>query len=523
MAFKINKIFFWDIYQKSYKEIVFSNTKVNYIFGENSTGKTALMYIIDYCLGASKCQILKESIQDYVSFFGICLNLGKNKNLLIYRKSPSFQSNDKYRIFIKEMNSNCNDINLNDLVQVSLESLKGILYKLCFKQNITLQTEFGNIQFREIVKFCFQPHYILTNPNEFFYASNNSSISKNKITMLLPILTNIDDAKTLEYMLKHKEVTKSKNEVAVIGKTLKSLQSQINSKYDELFDSLKELDIKKFIPQSLKLLDEFDKQDFTELNYVNLKKFIQKLETKQEEIYLNINLILDEETTDTSKLKNSFLDLKNLQSDLKDLNFLYGKLFETISNNEITYLLNDYRTKYKGLLTIEKSFNKNNSNYSRNKSEEEINFTLENYINFLGTDIKDGRLKFTFKDCKLTYENNNKNNSLSLETVPAVEWTKHHVALILSLHELFMNNTIIQTPNFIIFDSPSLIFQNNKDTTEIERLYMILDIFKKNTNNKIQIIILDNYKLENTDFINNKISLTKEKPLIPKDWKKYET
>ena len=57
------------------------------ITGALRTGKSAIIPIIDYCLGDHKCQIPVNTIRDACSWFGIIVKM-KDKRILLARREP---------------------------------------------------------------------------------------------------------------------------------------------------------------------------------------------------------------------------------------------------------------------------------------------------------------------------------------------------------------------------------------------------------------------------------------------------
>lgn len=64
MKFYIEKIIIWPKKcEFGYRTIEFKSNKINIITGASRTGKSAIIPIIDYCLGADKCTIPVDTIR----------------------------------------------------------------------------------------------------------------------------------------------------------------------------------------------------------------------------------------------------------------------------------------------------------------------------------------------------------------------------------------------------------------------------------------------------------------------------
>lgn len=68
----------------------FEPDKINIITGASRTGKSAIIPIIDYCLGSGKCTIPVDTIRNACAWFGVLFNL-ENEQLLLCRREPGNQ------------------------------------------------------------------------------------------------------------------------------------------------------------------------------------------------------------------------------------------------------------------------------------------------------------------------------------------------------------------------------------------------------------------------------------------------
>lgn len=91
MYFQIRGIILWPR-NKNFKPrtIRFELGKVNVISGASRTGKSAVIPIIDYCLGSNSCSIPVNTIRRYCEWFGIVVATEQGEKLLA-RKEPGNQ------------------------------------------------------------------------------------------------------------------------------------------------------------------------------------------------------------------------------------------------------------------------------------------------------------------------------------------------------------------------------------------------------------------------------------------------
>jgi len=86
MSFQIKKII---LYSKKGETRVLSlkSNSVNIITGASKTGKSALIHIVDYCLGRKKSRI-PGVVHENVSWFGVHL-VRKEEELFVARRNPN--------------------------------------------------------------------------------------------------------------------------------------------------------------------------------------------------------------------------------------------------------------------------------------------------------------------------------------------------------------------------------------------------------------------------------------------------
>lgn len=74
---------------------------VNIISGDSKTGKSALIDVIDYCLGSSECDVAHGIIRDSVSWFGLRLQF-PGSQVFIARENPPVNVATSTRAFFRE-------------------------------------------------------------------------------------------------------------------------------------------------------------------------------------------------------------------------------------------------------------------------------------------------------------------------------------------------------------------------------------------------------------------------------------
>jgi hypothetical protein len=172
MSFQILKII---LYSKTGATRVLSlqPNSVNIITGASKTGKSALIHIVDYCLGRDKSRI-PGVVHENVSWFGVHL-LRKKEELFVARRNPypgKFSSEDIYiekglHLNVPDHNELIQNVNLEGLITL-LNDFSGITeYSFDTKPEHTRDVGIANI--RKALIYCFQEQSEVANPYFLFH------------------------------------------------------------------------------------------------------------------------------------------------------------------------------------------------------------------------------------------------------------------------------------------------------------------------------------------------------------------
>jgi hypothetical protein len=91
MYFQILNLILWPRTPDEPRIVKFEKGVVNVISGSSKTGKSAVIPIIDYCLGADKCAIPVGVIRENCSWFGILVETLEGQKLLARREPGGLQ------------------------------------------------------------------------------------------------------------------------------------------------------------------------------------------------------------------------------------------------------------------------------------------------------------------------------------------------------------------------------------------------------------------------------------------------
>ena len=93
MIFYISKIRLWFKQGGEPRDLDFHQDKVNVITGDSSTGKSSVLKIIDYCLLSERSTIVKDVINENVSWYGMVFYVN-DKPYTIIRPSQTVETTE---------------------------------------------------------------------------------------------------------------------------------------------------------------------------------------------------------------------------------------------------------------------------------------------------------------------------------------------------------------------------------------------------------------------------------------------
>ncbi len=233
--------------------IPFKLDKVNVITGESHKGKSALVHIIDYCLGSSKCSIPVGVIREYTEWFGVHLVCEKTE-LLLLRKEPGTQISTSEMIMMEQSKpidldklSNSENYKVNKEAVVNrLNQLSGLSTERFDLDN--LQNNFGSAaSFRDTSAFQFQPQHIVANPFALFYKADTFE-HQQKLKTIFPLIIGsiTNEALNLEREIKENETALRKLQLELSTKK-QAAETWVNN-LRTLFNRSIQLGLVKDIP-----------------------------------------------------------------------------------------------------------------------------------------------------------------------------------------------------------------------------------------------------------------------------------
>lgn len=198
MLFQILKIVLWPRRGGEPQVVHFKPGVVNVISGGSKTGKSAVIPIIDYCLGAGRCTIPVGVIRSHCSWFGVVVLTDQGQKLFARREpGDQQQTGDMYVIeapevavpnAIERANTTAGAVTaqldrLAGLPQTSMEPGQERTFK-------------SRPSFRDLAAFNFQPQNIVANPGVLFFKGDTTE-HREKLRAIFPYVLGAVNGQTL--------------------------------------------------------------------------------------------------------------------------------------------------------------------------------------------------------------------------------------------------------------------------------------------------------------------------------------
>lgn len=199
MYFQIRKLILWPRINAKPRVVAFEPGITNVISGASKTGKSAVIPIIDYCLGADKCAIPVGVIRENCSWFGIVIDTIEGQKLLA-RREPGDQQNTGDMVLLEAP-----EVLVPDRIAektTNVDAVKGMLNRLAGLSNLDFEPNLesgykSRPSFRDLMAFTFQPQNIVANPDVMFFKADTTE-HREKLKTIFPYVLGAITASVLQ-------------------------------------------------------------------------------------------------------------------------------------------------------------------------------------------------------------------------------------------------------------------------------------------------------------------------------------
>ena len=270
MKFAIRKIILWPKKPgQSYREILFELDKINVITGSSRTGKSALIPIVDYCLGSQKCAIPVDTIRNACAWFGVLFELD-NEQILLCRKEPGLKISTGEMFILRGKDISIPDTIDSNTTSYEVKNVLNELFSMSFLELDPSSDRMGSARpsYRDFMAFLFQPQNIVANSEVLFFKADTTE-HRQKLIDVFPYALGALTPKVLAARLELDRLRKQKDRLQRDIDTIRNVSEIWEQEVLSWISQARELGLTDYIP----------KEDETFDNLVNeLYRIVEKNE-----------------------------------------------------------------------------------------------------------------------------------------------------------------------------------------------------------------------------------------------------
>ncbi len=172
--------------------------EMNIITGDSKTGKSALISIVDYCLGSSKCAVPEGVIRNNVAWYGVRFTDGSSQHF-VARRSPDPQkdttSDAFYAVAAEVEIPEAEQLNATTNIDTIVERLTNVVgIGLNLHEPPEGQTRDPlSAKLRHALAFVFQPQNEISQPGHLFHKQSDNWVAQAIKDTLPYFLGAVDD------------------------------------------------------------------------------------------------------------------------------------------------------------------------------------------------------------------------------------------------------------------------------------------------------------------------------------------
>ena len=310
MKFAVNSIFLWSRHKDdSVRQLKFDKNCVNILTGASQTGKSAIIPIIDYCLGANECTIPVGTIRNACEWFGVLFDLD-DEQMLLCRREPETQKSTGDMYFARGVNIPIpRKVNKNYPLDEVKNTLNALFNLTLIDIDPTTPENFGaRPSYRDLMAFIFQPQNIIANNRVMFYNIEKME-HKKRLINILPYALGAVTAEILMAIQEREALMKDKVRKERELKNIKNVSESWKQEVSEWLSQARELGLTNFNSETdfslqvaeLKRITAKNETD-TSIKSINIRDISETLtKLRDEEQKLSRELSLAQKRYDTMK------------------------------------------------------------------------------------------------------------------------------------------------------------------------------------------------------------------------------
>lgn len=324
MQFQLLKLIIWPKIQTFLPQVVpFEPGKLNVITGASRTGKSAIIPIIDYCLGSQECSIPIDTIRDHAVWYGVVVKTTAEE-ILIAREVPVGNTSSN-NFYLMRGSKVVPPITI-DQSNEKLDGIKNLLNGLSGVPYVGLNADDdrgfnARLSFRDLMAFVFQSQDIVANQNILFYKTHAHD-HREKLRNWFPFIIGAENMEILAARNKIQEIEKQLGRLrrdfekakTVSDSWIENMQGhlRIASEYGLVDQSeIGDTEPENLLEIAKNLLENVPNHSQTTLNDIEgSSKEIMELDALEERLSLNIGQT-KKRLADLNELKGGLMDYGN--------------------------------------------------------------------------------------------------------------------------------------------------------------------------------------------------------------------
>lgn len=298
------------LYNQSWQKrvISFKLNQVNIISGTHDTGKSAIIQIVEYCMGRSDFVVSGTVIRNTVAWYSVLYQI-QDRQLFIAKPKPKDNDTRFSQVYyqVSEINE---ELSLPDKLPDSLqkvsdieliEIISGLLRDYSATDIVENRLKsFTDTQVDVASYYLFQNQHTIANPEQLFHRQGNTEVFKD-IQKSLPFFLGVEPEKNLR--TKH-ELTQAQNQLRQIRKKVNNIETNINELVQLGRELVNEGKNVGFLPSDF-FLDLKDNNDVNTIVEI-LEVVYQKWQRPSLDVSITIDDRLPQLTKEIEKLEQDF-------------------------------------------------------------------------------------------------------------------------------------------------------------------------------------------------------------------------
>lgn len=323
MNIQIKKIILWAKKENIKPQIIELKTgALNVIHGGSKRGKSALIHIIDWCLGSSHNNIPFGTVRENVSWCGLILK-ADDKEIFLARENTEQASNSKIYYEISD------NFNIPDNIESNYtldDFKKDFNNKLGVPFEVIVDKNQSRPSFRDFVTFNFQTQGIVADQNNLLYKTNLSDY-RQRIRSIFNFAIGAETAQILENKLLKVRLQKELEDLRKDEEYNKNQKKQILKNNSHILLKAVELGL-------------LSNEDVPVDNEISESKLLSSYNKLAKKTISDINIDPNSQNRISEQINFIETQLKPIYEDIRELQIRKNNLSEIINlNNEQESLL----------------------------------------------------------------------------------------------------------------------------------------------------------------------------------------